>query len=286
MIPVACGASLAAVLLHAAVAGSTHGACNVFHRDADGDGFGDPAISITVCHGPVPRGWVADASDCDDAHASVHPGAAEICDGLDNDCNGLVDEDADGVDSDGDGVHNACDNCRSAFNPDQADTDGDHVGDACDDCPETFNPAQDDFDGDGWGDACDNCVFVANPTQSDIDADGEGDVCDLDDGVIYILGTDDKDYIEWQDEIGSSRWSVYEGDLSILKATGAYAQTPGSNALAEQVCGVFNPYLGDEAVPEAGQAQFFLVAGITAGIEGDLGADSAGTPRENAIPCP
>ncbi len=39
-----------------------------------------------------------------------------------------------GVDSDGDGIPDVCDNCSSAFNPDQADADGDVIGDACDPC--------------------------------------------------------------------------------------------------------------------------------------------------------
>ena len=37
-----------------------------------------------------------------------------------------------GLDSDGDGWPDACDNCPTVPNPDQADTDGDGVGDACD----------------------------------------------------------------------------------------------------------------------------------------------------------
>ncbi|MBY0369492.1 hypothetical protein K2X33_02325 [bacterium] len=32
------------------------------------------------------------AADCDDRHASAHPGGTEICDGLDNDCNGASDD--------------------------------------------------------------------------------------------------------------------------------------------------------------------------------------------------
>jgi len=36
---------------------------------------------------------VPEGEDCDDAHASVFPGASEVCDGLDNDCDGQVDND-------------------------------------------------------------------------------------------------------------------------------------------------------------------------------------------------
>jgi len=44
-----------------------------FYKDRDGDGH----LSY---------------EDCDDNNPAVHPGAAEICDGLDNDCNGKVDD--------------------------------------------------------------------------------------------------------------------------------------------------------------------------------------------------
>ena len=39
-----------------------------------------------------PPGYVANATDCDDGHATVYPGASEICDGLDNDCDSAIDE--------------------------------------------------------------------------------------------------------------------------------------------------------------------------------------------------
>ncbi len=60
-----------------------------WYRDADGDGFGNAAVTFFGC--PPPTGYVADKTDCNDTKSSVHPGAPEICDGLDNDCDGLID---------------------------------------------------------------------------------------------------------------------------------------------------------------------------------------------------
>ncbi len=62
----------------------------VFYRDADGDGYGDPNTAKHAC--AAPAGFVTDATDCDDTNGAVHPGADEICDGIDNNCNGLVDD--------------------------------------------------------------------------------------------------------------------------------------------------------------------------------------------------
>jgi hypothetical protein len=36
-------------------------------------------------------GW-ATTEDCDDNDPTTHPGATEICDGVDNNCDGLVDD--------------------------------------------------------------------------------------------------------------------------------------------------------------------------------------------------
>jgi hypothetical protein len=209
--------------------------------DADGDG-------ISHCDG-----------DCDDTRASIHPGAAEICNALDDDCDGLVDEDELGEDVDADGIHNLCDNCR-----------------------ETLNPIQADVDEDGAGDACDNCWTDRNPSQSDVDDDAEGDVCDLDDGMIY-LRFDEPDYVEWQEEIGYSQWNCYRGDLSLLRASGIYTQDPNTFPLAERYCGRLVPWVLD-ADPGPGESVFFLTTGLFP--ESDLGTDSEGLERPNTNPCP
>ncbi len=65
--------------------------CTLYLLDADGDGYG-VGTPRCLC---APQGqWTAKApGDCNDADASVHPGAAEVCDGVDNDCDGYTDED-------------------------------------------------------------------------------------------------------------------------------------------------------------------------------------------------
>jgi hypothetical protein len=62
-----------------------------WHADGDGDGYGCFTCVTTSCE--QPKGRVADNTDCDDEDASVHPGAEELCDGVDSDCDGQSDED-------------------------------------------------------------------------------------------------------------------------------------------------------------------------------------------------
>ncbi len=68
-----------------------------YYYDTDGDGFGDATNSVSACE--QPSGTISDDTDCDDSDATIHPGAEELCDSVDQDCDGAIDEDAvDGVD--------------------------------------------------------------------------------------------------------------------------------------------------------------------------------------------
>jgi hypothetical protein len=54
--------------------------------DADGDG------AFATGTNADPKAALGCGKDCDDSSPAVFPGAAELCDGLDNDCNGVIDD--------------------------------------------------------------------------------------------------------------------------------------------------------------------------------------------------
>ena len=63
-----------------------------YFRDQDGDGFGDPEISIDTCSEQAPVGFVTFGTDCDDAEITTNPASQELCDTIDNNCNGFNNE--------------------------------------------------------------------------------------------------------------------------------------------------------------------------------------------------
>ena len=126
--------------------------------DADGDGY----YQTGACLSP--------SGDCDDNSPSIHPGATEVCDSIDNNCNGSTDE---GLSTDGDG-------------------DGHYIPGSCvlpdDDCDDT-NPAV--FTGaveacNGIDDNCDGNIDEG--LSFDMDGDGftncTGD-CDDGNGAVF-----------------------------------------------------------------------------------------------------
>lgn len=80
-----------------------------YYRDADGDGYGNPGNSTTTCL-PQPTGYVTNNTDCNDGNPDIHPGAAEVCDEVNNNCNTEIDEGFTKTvyyrDADGDGYGN------------------------------------------------------------------------------------------------------------------------------------------------------------------------------------
>src|SRR5262245_2836687 len=66
------------------------GVTSIFYRDQDTDTYGNPTVTTQACSAPA--GYVANNADCNDTNSAIRPGAAEICDGVDNNCNGQTDE--------------------------------------------------------------------------------------------------------------------------------------------------------------------------------------------------
>ena len=153
-----------------------------WYADDDGDGFGDVATSYEECD--APDGAVADATDCDDAHAEALPGGAEVCDDLDNDCdgeadNGAADAIAQFLDADLDGH-------GTAASPGTACPDTSGYSTAADDCDDARN--------DVYAGAPEVCDLADNDCNSRIDEgfdlDGDGFPSDAACAVVWGLDAD------------------------------------------------------------------------------------------------
>ncbi|MES2640058.1 MAG: putative metal-binding motif-containing protein [Myxococcota bacterium] len=145
--------------------------------DLDGDGYGNPAVTVTACGAPA--GYVANGTDCADDDADVFPGAEERCDEVDNDCDALTDEaDATGAsswyaDADTDGYGDAaaavtaCD-APAGYGADASD---------CDDTDAAVSPAGMEVC-NGYDDDCDGLVdedaMMTSSWYADTDGDGYG----------------------------------------------------------------------------------------------------------------
>lgn len=60
-----------------------------FYLDSDQDAYGDANSVLVACEQPA--GYAPVAGDCDNFDPNINPGAAELCDGIDNNCNGEQD---------------------------------------------------------------------------------------------------------------------------------------------------------------------------------------------------
>lgn len=168
-----------------------------WYLDLDGDGYGRTGDTVVACEDP--GAFTLTPGDCDDESDAVYPGAAELCNDVDDDCDDELDE---GFDADGDGHQSSA--CAD--------------GDDCDDADSSVYTGAEDPCGDGLDSDCDGvdnrCSYETDLGEADAkryalgradDAGRHMDVGDVDgDGVgDVVVGA------MWADGYQGSAWVVY-----------------------------------------------------------------------------
>ncbi len=213
----------------------------VWYPDTDGDGYGADGAAAVVSAVDV-LGYALNGDDCDDTSASVHPGAPERCNGVDDDCDGVAnfvlgphdseDDDRDGYpDARCPGVGTDCDDGAAHIYPGAP-----RICDGLDsDCDGEIDDGADvawylDFDGDGFGDDANPIMACVPPAGrvsrggdcADTDArryPGRAETCDgvdqdcdstADEGLPVLVSYPDAD----GDGAGVCTDCVAEGQLS------------------------------------------------------------------------
>ena len=226
-----------------------------WYRDLDHDGYGgeDTSDILEQCDDPsdpAKDSWYAlNVLDCDDNQATVNPGHAEICDGLDNNCDGDVDEnllETYYLDGDGDGyglstdqqqqcgsapngyvvLSGDCDDGNPAVNPGALERcETKEVDDDCDGFTEEDDATDAatwyaDVDGDNYGDPLGTTVKACKAP-----AGYSGDTTDCDDQRGSVNpGADETCATTLDDDCDGDT-----NDLNALACTEFYADGDGDN---------------------------------------------------------
>ncbi len=258
-----------------------------WYADADGDTYGDPSIYTLACDSPL--GSVADDTDCDDADATINPGAVETCDGRDEDCDGTAD---DGVptttwyaDADADGygdVSSTSIDCAAplGFVADDADCDDvdptihPFAAELCDSIDQDCDGLVDeglstytwyaDADGDGYGDlgvSTTSCTAPAGYVRDDDDCD-DGDLA-INPAAVDICDTLDNDCSGNADDGGLCPCDVeYYGGEPYMYCSTALVWEP-----ARDVCLTYGYDL--VAVTDAAEQSWVATTATAAGFASD-----------------
>ncbi len=123
---------------------------------ADGAPAGVTGVAFDVAPLDTDDDGDPDTTDCDDADPAIYGGAAELCDGIDNDCDSSTDE---GFDADSDGAYTGSDpGCVATYGAAAVD---------CDDAAPAINPSAAEL-----CDGVDNDCDAATDEGFDADSDG------------------------------------------------------------------------------------------------------------------
>ncbi len=228
--------------------GAVDEGCATYYADADGDGYGDP--SVTVFDLTMPDGYVTNSDDCNDADAAINPDATDTCeDGIDQDC--------DGSDT----------TCVTYY----LDADADGYGDPNNTVVVIVQP-------DGYvltGDDCDDSDAAINPGAKEVCDDGIDHDCDgeIDEGCYKVP----EDYATIQEAIDAS---VDGGTISVNDGTYTENITFSGKALSiisvngSAVTTIDGALAGTTVTIDAGPASDCILSGFT--IINGSGVDGGG----------
>jgi hypothetical protein len=227
-------------------------------QDADGDGY----TSLV---------------DCDDTNPSIHPGADEICNFVDDNCDGSIDE---GFDQDGDGwtvCAGDCNNVNPQIHPGAVEI--------CNGIDDNCNGLIDeggfpDTDGDGILDCVD----------PDDDNDGVSDALDCA-PMTYLASAPPAEVIEHVITAGSAgirvEWSpVPETDVYNVYRAQIAVEGPRNYQSTCLLAESTGTHFDDPDIPAVDTFFYYLEAGVNLCGEGSPGKASDGTPRPAGATCP
>ncbi|MEN9333678.1 MAG: hypothetical protein RLY35_858 [Bacteroidota bacterium] len=215
-----------------------------YYNDADGDTYG-AGTATNACQSPGAT-YVTNNTDCNDGASAINPGAAEICDGVDNDCTGGVDNGLTFVNyyNDGDGDNfgagtatNACQSPGATYVTNNTD---------CDDGASNRFPGNseicDGVDNDCTGGVDNGLTFVNYYNDVDGDTYGAGTATNAcqSPGATYVTNnTDCNDALNYVHALQNwySDGDMDGYDFSVINTCGplgpAFTTTPGIYGLGD-----------------------------------------------------
>ncbi len=223
--------------------------CQQGGNDADQDGISDlqdncPTV-FNSDQADVDNDHYGDACDCNKNNAAVHPGATEICNGIDDNCNSQIDEGLNcHTDADGDGSSSSvdCDDNDPDVHP-GADEICDEIDNNCDGhIDEGF-----DVDGDGYtrcGGDCNDRDFSIHPGAVDVKDNGRDEDCDGEDGQ---AGHNNNNNNDFGDNEGNGSNENSEGDI--------FGPSGGEEGSQEDLFGSVSGLTGEEGSDEPVSAE-------------------------------